>query len=160
MSKLVVGHVSPLAWPKFREDVFGRLEAEMDRMFGDFLSPKSLQRVKGDHWPKTDIFRYKESPDLCIEIAVPGVLKEDLEIALEDNGRVLTVSGKMVTGDEESRQFFQRELRHSSFVRSWSLQKELTEKDLDIDLRVGLLRIRILNYFEEEKPQKKLIEIK
>lgn len=160
MSKMILGHVAPLAWPKFREDAFGRLDAELERMFGDFLAPKSLQRIKGDHYPKADVFKFKDSQDLCIELAVPGSTHEDLEVALEEDGRVLAVSGKMSFGKQDNLEFFQKELRRSEFVRSWSLSKKVTEKDLQLDLQAGLLRIRILNYFEEEKPKKKILKLK
>lgn len=159
MANLVVGHVSPLSYAGFRDDIFGRLDAELDRVLGDFLTPKSLQRVKGDHYPKADVFRAKDSLDLHFYLAVPLTLPDDLEVALEDNGKTLTVSGKMSDPCGEETTFFVRELRRSSFTRSWTLGKEISEKDLSIDLQAGMLRIMIKNYFEEEKPKRKLLKI-
>ena len=162
MSNIVLGHVTPLTWPNLsRDDVFGRLEAEVDRMLNDFLSPKSLQRVKGDHYPKTDVFQ--KGADLCFHAALPFVKKEDLCVELKDN--VLTISGKAEERPKESGDdgvhWFQRELKRSAFTRSWSLPDTKGVPEVDAAFEDGVLKVTVKNIFQEpEESKPKLIDIK
>jgi len=171
MANLVLGHVSPLSWTGFRDDVFGRLESEMDRLLTDMINPKSIQRMKGDNYPKTDISR--QGHNLVFDLAVPFCKKENIKITLEDG--TLTVTGDNISSDifdGDTQQFIQKELRRGcKFQRSWSLSipgcherpdLSLSEDDIIAELKDGILTISIVDYFidEEKKPVKKEIKIK
>jgi len=157
MGKLTIGHVTPLSFPALRTDYFGRMEAEMDRLFNEFLSPRSAQRAKGDHYPKTDVFR--EGEDLHFHAALPFVKKDDVKIELKDN--ILTISGQAeAVNEEEGVEYYTRELRHSSFSRSWELPATAKQSEIVAKYEDGILKIAVKKVFaelEEKKP--KLIEI-
>jgi HSP20 family protein len=164
MANLVLGHVSPLSWTGFRDDVFGRLESEMDRLLTDMINPKSIQRMKGDHYPKTDI--YRKAHNLHFELAVPFVKKEDITITLE-NG-LLTVRGVSQADTDETKDeyYLAKEIRRSAWTRSWQLPDRadlsFTEDDIVATLEDGILSIIVTDYFVDEvkKPVKKEIKIK
>ena len=63
-----------------------------------------------------------------MEVAAPGMNKEDFKIEFENN--TLTISGESKKEDnEESKNYSMREYRYSSFKRSFSLE----EKEVDLD---------------------------
>jgi len=166
MANLVVGHVSPLSWAGFRDDVFGRLESEMDKFLSDMINPKAVQRMKGDNYPKTDI--YKDKHNLVFQMVVPFCKKEDIKITLDEG--ILTISGGAYDNTspfDDKREFLVKEIRRSSFIRAWSIPDGdmcLSEDDIIAEMKDGILTISVVDYFADDnkapKPQKKEIKIK
>ena len=83
------------------------------------------QRTFATAWaPTADIFAKGE--DLVIRIELPGVRREDIDIAL--SGGVLTVSGERRSDiDEEEVSFYTRERFHGAFSRSMNLPEGVDE---------------------------------
>src|SRR6186713_1912157 len=77
-----------------------------------------------------------------VEVAAPGLKKEDFKINLENN--VLTISAEQEENKEENNEkYSRREFYKTSFVRSF----QLSESDVDADkieakYEDGLLKIR------------------
>jgi len=96
------------------------LEAAFDKFFNDFFGQRSslLNSAKSNTgYPKLNY--YSDGKEIKLVLAVPGCTSEDLELSYnEDN--TLTIKGRMHHDFHapESAQFYARELRQSSFVRS------------------------------------------
>lgn len=154
MSNLILGHVSPLT--SLRTDVFGRLESEVDRFFNEMLNPKSAQRARGDHYPKTDIVRKGET-DLEFRMALPFVKKEDVNIELCDG--YLTVSGKSEEVSEAKADYLLKELRKSAFCRSFYVGDTVKTDSISAELKEGVLFITLKGALAEKVPKRQLISI-
>jgi HSP20 family protein len=94
-------------------------------------------------------------------MSVPGLSKDDLEITFEDNS--ITIKGKKKEcAEDKGVKYYQKELKHSSFVRSWTLpasELDLKNKEIESNLSNGILSIKV-PIKKEEKPERLKIPIK
>jgi len=124
---------------------------EMDKFFDNFPTWDK------DTWlPATNIKEDEKSYE--IELAVPGMKKEDITIEME-NG-LLTVSGESKEEKEESKAaYLRKEYKSSSFVRSFSLPDNANEDGIISRYEDGILKIRIDKNPADVKKEKKEIPI-
>ncbi|KPH13378.1 Hsp20/alpha crystallin family protein [Chryseobacterium sp. ERMR1:04] len=123
-----------------------------DSIFNDtFFADLMVTRV-----PAANI---SESADhYHIELAAPGLKKEDFKLTLERN--VLSISVEQRTEDkQEGRNYSKREYSYSSFVRSFTLPESADENSIQAAYNDGVLAINIPKR-EEAKTISRQIEIK
>jgi len=93
-----------------------------------------------------------------IEIDLPGIKKEDIEITTEDN--VLTISGERKYKDEvKEGDYYKIESAYGKFSRSFTLPEKVDADKITAESKNGVLEVVIPKLAEEEKQPKK-IEIK
>ncbi len=94
----------------------------------------------------------------CIELDLPGIKKEDIEITTEDN--LLTISGERKLKEEAKEEdYYKVESRYGKFSRSFTLPEKVNVEDIHAESKEGVLEVVIPKLKEEEKKPKK-IEIK
>lgn len=77
-----------------------------------------------------------------IEMAAPGLKKEDFKINLEDH--VLTISREQKEDKEEQTEHYtRREFVYNSFSRSFRLPKIILEDKIKADYKDGLLKVNL-----------------
>lgn len=95
-----------------------------------------------------------------VEIAAPGLKKDDFNISLEDN--VLTISSEMKKESEEKDEqgkYTRKEFSYSSFSRSFSIdENHIDTENIKANYESGVLSLDIPKRTEPQKV-KKLIEI-
>jgi HSP20 family protein len=93
-----------------------------------------------------------------IELAVPGLKKEDLKINLDKN--VLTVSAEKKTENvDESKKYSKREYSYNSFVRSFTLPESADQGKIEAEYTDGVLKLNVAKK-EEAKVQTREISVK
>ena len=93
-----------------------------------------------------------------VELAVPGLKKEDFKINLEKN--VLTVSAEKKTEEvNENKKYSKREYSYSSFTRSFTLPQSADQNKIEADYTDGILKLTIAKK-EEAKIVTREITIK
>ena len=93
-----------------------------------------------------------------IELAVPGLKKEDFKISLDKN--VLSVSAeKKVENVDESKKYSKREYSYNSFVRSFTLPETADAAKVDAEYTDGILKLNVAKK-EEAKVQSREIAVK
>ena len=93
-----------------------------------------------------------------VELAVPGLKKEDFKINLEKN--VLTVSAEKKAEEvNENKKFSKREYSYSSFNRSFTLPQSADQNKIEADYTDGILKLTIAKK-EEAKSVTREITIK
>jgi HSP20 family protein len=93
-----------------------------------------------------------------IELAVPGLKKEDFKINLDKN--VLSVSAeKKAENVEEGKKYSKREYSYNSFVRSFTLPESADYGKIDAEYTDGVLKLNIAKK-EEAKIQSREIAVK
>lgn len=123
-----------------------------DSIFNDtFFADRLVTRV-----PAANI---SESADhFHVELAAPGLKKEDFKLNLERN--VLSIAVEQRTEDkQEERNYAKREYSYSSFVRSFTLPESADENGIQATYNDGILVINIPKR-EEAKTVSRQIEIK
>ena len=75
-----------------------------------------------------------------IEVAAPGLTKEDFKITLEN--RILTISSeKRAEKNEENEKFTRKEFSYRAFKRSFSLPENVNEENVNANYENGILRL-------------------
>jgi len=101
-------------------------------------------------YPKVDVIDYSDK--IIIEAEIPGLSKEEVSVDLEEN--VLTVSGsKNKKQDNSDIKYIRKELKRSSFKRSFKLGENINQKKVNADFNNGILLITLPKR-EPEKPKK------
>jgi HSP20 family protein len=122
----------------------------VDKFFNE-----SLARTGGSTFiPKVDIVENPNSFE--IQLAVPGLNKEDFKIELNDN--YLTVSGeRKFTNEKKERTFHSIETHYGSFSRSFSLPENVDASKINATYTNGILELLIPK--DEKKALKQTIKV-
>ena len=136
-----------------------------DKMFDDIVSstfPQINQQVgvnpfSGTAYTKVNVYEYDDKVGVIAEI--PGLDKKDLNVEVEDG--TLTISGEKHHGmfDEAKAKVLRRELKHSSFKRSFTLGDMLDGDNINATFKDGILSVEIPKT-EPELPKKNIVKIK
>lgn len=138
-----------------RKDL-GRLSPGFNDIFENFfneafVSDRMVSRVPAVNIAETDGHYH-------IELAAPGLKKEDFKIDLERN--ILTISAEKQTEQTENdKKYNKREYSYSSFVRSFTLPESADDANIEAEYTDGVLRISVAKK-EEAKMASRQIEIK
>ena len=93
-----------------------------------------------------------------VELDLPGIKKEDIEITTEDN--VLTISGERKMKEEvKEDDYYKVESAYGKFSRSFTLPEKIDVENIHAEAKDGVLEVVIPKLKEEETKPKK-IEIK
>ncbi|MBK7850443.1 MAG: Hsp20/alpha crystallin family protein [Bacteroidetes bacterium] len=77
-----------------------------------------------------------------IEVAAPGLKKEDFKIKIEDG--ILTISAETkLEKEEKEKNFTRKEFNYSSFLRSFTLPENVIESDIKAQYVDGVLRLNL-----------------
>ena len=116
-----------------------------------FLGEKVSNRVPAVNIAETE-------NEFQIELAAPGLKKEDFKISLDKN--VLSVSAdKKVENVEEGKKFSKREYSFNSFTRSFTLPEVADQTKIEAAYTDGILTLTVAKK-EEAKFQSREIAVK
>ena len=94
-----------------------------------------------------------------IELAVPGMKKDDFEIEVEDG--VLSISSTQEEEQvNEKGKFTRQEFSYSSFRRSFTLPDSVDPTKIDATYKEGVLLVLLPKHKEAQPQPKKLIKIR
>ncbi len=94
--------------------------------------------------------------DFHIELAVPGLKKEDFKISIDKN--VLSISAEKKSEQTEGIKYSKREYSYSSFVRSFTLPDTIDHSKIDAAYVDGILKLTVAKK-EEAKVQSREIAV-
>lgn len=135
-----------------KNDLMTGFDGVFDSIFNDtFFSDRMTARV-----PAVNISESKDH--YHVELAAPGLKKEDFKLSLERNVLSISVERSSENGVQE-RNYNKREFSYSSFVRSFTLPDAADENGIEAKYVDGVLCIDIAKR-EEAKIQSRQIEIK
>ena len=93
-----------------------------------------------------------------IELAAPGLKKEDFKISLDKN--VLSISAdKKAENVEEGKKITKREYSYTSFTRSFTLPETVDHSKIEAEYTDGILKLNVAKR-EEAKIQTREIAVK
>lgn len=145
--------------PTIREDFFDGMTKLFDEVFDEsfFNAPyQGLLSYSGDY-PKVDITEFDDRIEIVA--AVTGLKKEDISVEFKPG--VLVIKGNKNVKNEEKRggKVLIKELKHSSFQRSFGLTSDLDIDSSDAKFDNGVLTITIKK-IKTPEPEVKKLEIK
>ena len=123
-----------------------------DSIFNDtFFSDRMVTRVPAANISET-------ANHYHIELASPGLKKEDFKMSLDQN--VLTISVEHSSeNNSNEKNYSKREYSYSSFVRAFTLPESADENSIEAEYKDGVLKIDIAKK-EEAKTVSRQIQIK
>ena len=125
----------------------------MEQTFPNFKEEVGVSFNQGAY-PKVNVYEYGDKVGIVAEI--PGLDKKNVTVDVEDG--VLTISGDKHGFDSDGGKCITRELKQSSFKRSFNLGETLDGSNIAASFKDGLLSISIPK-IEPEKPKKTFVKI-
>ena len=147
--------------PFFDRDTFltpfdKMFDSMVESQFPEVVKSDGVKPYQGSAYPKVNVYEYDDKVGIVAEI--PGLDKSQLNVEVEDG--VLTISGdKHGVWEEEGAKVIRRELKASSFKRSFELGELLDGNSINANFQDGVLSIEIPKT-EPEKPKKTFVKIK
>ena len=125
----------------------------MNKQFPAFQEEVGVSFNQGAY-PKVNIYEYNDRIGIMAEI--PGLDRKNVSVEVEQN--LMTISGDKHGFEGDGAKCITRELKHSSFKRSFNLGDHLDGEDISASFKDGMLTISIPKK-EPEVPKKKMVKI-
>ena len=130
-------------------------DSMMEAQFPEVVQQVGVKPYQGSAYPKVNVYEYDDKVGIIAEI--PGLDKKQLSVEVEEG--VLTISGdKHGVWEEEGAKVLRRELKASSFKRSFELGELLDGDNIKANFKDGVLSISVPK-IEPEKPTKRSVKI-
>lgn len=134
------------------KDLGNEIEESLEK--GYEKSKEVLSNV-ASHLPLANLAK-KKSGDFHIEVDLPGVKKEDIEVKIDNN--ILTVSGERKLNKEvEKKDYYLMESSFGRIERSFTIPKGIDQNKISAEYKNGRL---IIDLEKEERLKPKEIEVK
>lgn len=118
--------------------------------FNDFVS------LGNKNLPAVNVLENQDG--YSVEVAAPGLKKEDFKVNLENN--VLTISSeKQVTTEDKNDKYSIKEFSYNSFKRAFTLPEVIDSEKIEATYQDGILSVKIAKKEEAKRKEPKQIEI-
>ena len=98
--------------------------------------------------------------DYKVEVAAPGMKKEDFNIHLGDNNELIITMEQKNENKEEHKKYLRREFAYSKFQQSFVLPDNIEKEKISASVNDGILTIEVPKQAPEEKAKvNRVIEI-
>ena len=98
--------------------------------------------------------------DYKVEVAAPGIKKEDFNIHLGENNELVITMEQKNENKEEHKKYLRREFAYSKFQQSFILPDDVEKEKISASVNDGILTIELPKHAPEEKAKvNRVIEI-
>ena len=127
-------------------------------IFNDFFDNNWMEKADATA-PAINVV--ESDKDYKVEVAVPGMTKEDFNIHLGDeNELVISMEKKVENEDKENKKYLRREFSYTKFQQSLYLPDNVDKEKITANVANGVLTIELPKYSQEEKAKiNRVIEI-
>lgn len=132
--------------------------SDMDNIFTNFFDVYNnpVSKPTGNStFPRANTYKYDTGYE--IELAAPGLTREEFDIQIDDNTLTISASVESDSSAEDNRAVTMREFSYSNFTRSWTLPSDVNRSGVDARYEAGMLKIFIP--VEKEKNTTTRIEV-
>ena len=137
-----------------------RTQNWLPSIFNDFFDNNWMEKANATA-PAINVV--ESDKDYKVEVAVPGMTKNDFNIHLgEDNELVISMEKKSENNekDKENKKYLRREFSYSKFQQSLYLPDNVDKDKISANVADGVLTIDLPKYSQEEKAKvNRVIEI-
>jgi HSP20 family protein len=127
-------------------------------IFNDFFDNNWMEKANATA-PAINVV--ESDKDYKVEVAIPGMTKEDFNIHLGDeNELVISMEKKVENEDKENKKYLRREFSYTKFQQSLYLPDNVDKEKITANVANGVLTIELPKYSQEEKAKiNRVIEI-
>ena len=129
-------------------------------MFNDFFDNDWMEKSNATA-PAINVLENENSYDL--ELAAPGMTKDDFKVSLDENGDlVINMEKKQENNDEKKHgHYLRREFSYSKFQQTMLLPEDADREKINAQVEHGVLKVNIPKVIKvEPEHTHKVIEIK
>ncbi len=134
--------------------VFGDL---FEELFNNFLKDETGITSVRSTKPAVNII--EEQDRYLLELAVPGLKKDDIDVKIEDKQLIIS-SSKEIKDEETKENFIRMEYNFESFKRVFSLPETINANEINAEYTDGILKVSLKKKEEAVKKGPVTIEIK
>ena len=132
----------------------------LPNIFNDFFDTEWMERMNATA-PAINVLENEKGYEM--ELAVPGMTKDDFNVHIDENGNLVIEMEKK--SDEKSEQkhghYLRREFSYSKFHQTMILPEDAEKDQISAYVEHGVLNISIPKIqISEEKNAKRMIEVK
>jgi len=131
---------------KERDHFIRSFDTIFDDMFKNHFGELGVSAGKGAY-PKVNVISHDDCVEIVAELA--GFTKDDIELEIDEN--LLTISGRSPHKEDKEVTYYLRELKRSSFRRSFQVNENVQMDKVSAKFDNGLLTILIPRIKEEVK---------
>jgi len=130
-------------------------DAMVETQFPNVVKSVGVKPYGNAAYPKVNVYEYDDKIGIVAEI--PGLDKKQLEVEVLEG--ILTISGdKHSAFESDGAKVLRKELKESSFRRSFELGELLDGKNISANFKDGILSVSVPK-IEPEKPKKHTVKI-
>ena len=122
----------------FKGSIFG----DFDRFFNDVLTPFIQATGENGNLNTYPTNLYETDKEFVLELAVPGISKDDVDVSIE--GRDLTIKGSYkneTESNDESRQYHVKSFQRGEFTRTVTLPNQVNVDNIKANVKDGVLNL-------------------
>ena len=127
----------------YADNYIRNLDTELDTLLGTFFGP--ISRTRSDAGSVVSVPRAnvaKNDEGYTIELAVPGMSREDFIISVENNTLTVSSAVENVQNDVED-MYTTKEYSFSNFARAWTLPKGVNASSIGARYNAGILSVHV-----------------
>ena len=133
----------------------------IDKFFDDFFNQSLTDVVGSDyHLSQPSVNVLESDADYRIELAAPGLKKEDFHVSVEDGFLHIAAEKKQEVEENEGDRFTRREFNYASFKRSFELPEITDEANINATYENGVLSVTLPKLEEAAAAEAKTIEVR
>lgn len=144
-----------------------RNQGWLPTIFNDFFNDEFLMPTHKFRGSSPAINVTEDDKEYRVEVAAPGMTKDDFNIKLTADGDIVISMEKKVNNnnendnDNKSKKYLRREFSYSKFEQTLTLPENVEKEKITASMTDGVLAIDLPKMTEEKKAEEtKFIEIK
>ena len=129
-------------------------------IFNDFFDNEWMERCNGTA-PAINVLEKENGYEL--ELAAPGMTKEDFKVSLNDEGDLVIDMARSEKSEEkkEHAHYLRREFSYTKFQQTMLLPDDVDKEKITACVENGVLKVEIPKFVKKEVPAaNKMIEIR
>ena len=110
--------------------------------------------TNGDWSPAINVIENNDTYE--IEVAAPGIKKEDFNVSVEDGHLIISGQNK-VEDEDKNKNFTRKEFSYRSFTKSFKLPQNTNEEGISAKHKDGILKLTLKKHEEQLPPKKNVV---
>ena len=137
-----------------------RTQNWLPSIFNDFFDNDWMVKANATA-PAINVFETEK--EYKVELAAPGMTKEDLNVHIEEENNLVISMEKKTENKEEKKEgrYLRREFSYSKFQQTMILPDDVDKEKISAQVENGVLNIDLPKFSEQEKEKaKRFIDVK
>jgi len=145
--------MSIIRWEPFDEMM--SMRESMDRLFEDFFTRRPRTSGPLVWQPAVEVF--ETDNEVVVKAELPGIDPKNVSVTVTGDGLIIKGEAK-AEHEETGRNYYRRELRYGSFLRTIPLPTEVKSEETKAAFRNGILEVKVPKA-ERVKPKTVKVEV-